>query len=416
MNKHGQVEHVFRHEYGQLVALLLRRVGTQYINAVEDAVQFGLMQALDFWPRNGIPNNSSAWLYQVAWRQLMSELRNTQRRKELLDEQLLFSENDTANDLSDIPLPGEMNDSLLRMLFVACDDDIPVESQLVFTLKSLCGFSVREIGLRLFISEANVYKRFSRARQVLKSQSHKLDTLTDVDMETRLPMVRRILYLVFTEGYLSSHTDTAIRKDLCEEAIRLGRLISESNLSDTPETYALLALMYLHLSRINARQDTSGSLLLLEQQNRSQWNTQHITMGLSFLEQSAQGDVLSRYHVEASIAAEHCLAPTFEQTPWDKIVASYELLESISPSALNHLNRIIALAEWKGPKVGLAALQSMDIPVWLDRSYYWYAVQADLQYRCDLLDLAGESAKQAIHSAPTDHIKQLLRKRFESCC
>lgn len=409
-----QVDHVFRHEYGQLVASLLRRVGVQYVDAVEDAVQHAMVKALDFWCRGDLPENPSAWLYRVALRQLLLDFRSAQRRQTLLAEHTVLANNDAAEQ-DEIPLPGEMGDSLLRMLFVACNDEIPVESQLVFTLKTLCGFSVKEIALRLFITEANAYKRFSRARQHLKKKPDLLNELTDADLIIRLPMVQRVLYLVFTEGYLSSHADTAIRKDLCEEAIRLVLLLSKSTPGNVPETHALLALMYLHLSRMDARQSASGALLLLGQQDRSQWDKQHIMMGLSFLERSARGDILSRFHVEASIAAEHCLASSFEQTRWDKIVASYEVLERIAPSALHRLNRAVAMAEWQGPQAGLAVLQSMDIPGWLDRSYYWYAVQADLQYRCGEIDLACKSAERAIRSAPTDHIKQLLRKRLAGC-
>ncbi len=412
MKQYAQVEHVFRHEYGFLVASLLRRVGVHHIDAVEDAVQHAMMQALDFWCRGDIPDTPSAWLYQVAYHQLLSEFRISQRRKEILSERVDFS-NDVFAEQPEVPLPGEMGDSLLRMLFVACNHDIPVESQLVFTLKSLCGFSVKETALRLFITTANVYKRFSRAREYLKNQPIDLDNLTNSDMLTRLPMVHSVLYLVFTEGHLSSHTDMVIRKDLCEEAIRLVVLISQSTVGDVPETYALLALMYLHLSRMNTRQDDSGALLLLEQQDRSQWNKQFIAMGLGYLERSAQGQTLSRYHVEASIVAEHCLALSFKKTRWDKIVASYALLERIAPSILHQLNRAIAMAEWQGPNAGLDILQSMDIPIWLNRSYHWNAVLADLQYRCGKTTLAKKNAKQAIQKAPTDNIKDLLRNRFE---
>lgn len=302
---------------------------------------------------------------------------------------------------------------MLRMLYIACNDAIPLESQLVFTLKSLCGFNVKEIALRLFITKDNVYKRFSRARKYLQKQPIELDDLTRSDMTTRLPMVHRVLYLVFTEGHLSSHTDIAIRKDLCEEAIRLMLLISQSSIGSVPETYALLALMYFHLARMNARHDDSGTLLLLEQQDRSQWNKQYIAIAMGYIERSAYGQTLSRYHVEASIAAEHCLAPSFKQTRWDKIVASYKLLERISPSILHQLNLAIAMAEWQSPKAGLAILQSMDIEEKLNSSYYLNAVLADFQYRCGNKALAQKNAEEALDKAPTGNIRKLLRSRFE---
>lgn len=386
----------------------------QHVEVIEDAVQHAMMQALDYWRQDAIPENPTAWLYQVAYRQILSEFRITKRRAQLLVEHS-STETSATVEQPEVPLPGEMSDSLLRMLFVTCNDAIPVESQLVFTLKSLCGFSIQEVALRLFITEANTYKRFSRARQYLKNTPIALDTLSNSAMENRLPMVHRILYLLFTEGYLSSHTDSAIRIDLCIEAIRLAQFILESSFGDTPETNALLALLYLHLARMNARQDASGELLLFEQQDRTLWDEQYIAKGLSFLKRSAQGETLSRYHIEAGIAAEHCLAPSFKQTRWKKIVESYELLERIAPSALHGLNRAIAMTEWRGPDAGLAVLQSLNIPNWLDRSYHWHAVHADLQYRCGEVDLARDIAEQAIKTAPTNDIKLLLYKRLEKC-
>ncbi len=358
MSQAGLVEHVFRHEYGSLVASLLARVGVQHVDAVEDAVQYALMQGLNFWPKDNAPTNPSAWLYKVALRKLLSEFRTRQRRHEILNQQPDLAS--PANvELAHVPLSGEMSDAMLRMLFVACQQDIPLESQLVFTLKSLCGFSVKEIALRLFISEENVYKRFSRARKSLKSDPDVLDALTESDMIIRLPAVHAVVYLLFTEGYLSSNADAAIRQDLCEEAIRLALMLSQSVIGKVPETYALLALMYFHLARLNCRQDEAGALLLLEQQDRSQWNQIHMRQALQYLQQSAQGERLSRYHVEANIAAQHGLAASFNETPWDKIAESYELLERIAPSPLHRLNRAEAVAQWQGTMAGLLVLHDM---------------------------------------------------------
>lgn len=412
MNKQEKVEYLFRHEYGKLVALLVRRIGVQHIDIIEDAVQWAMAQALEFWCRGKIPNSPSAWLYQVAYRHLLSEFRTIKHRSLLLSKHLSIEEHEIIED-NEAFFSGEMTDSMLRMLFIACSDKNPIESQLVFTLKSLCGFNIREIALRLFITEANVYKRFSRAKKHLKNETLELDMLSNDEMLSRLPSVHRVLYLLFTEGYLSSHTDTAIRRDLCEEAIRLTRLLAESKIGDVPNSYALLALMCFHLARINTRQNELGMLLLLEQQDRNKWDKQQILVAMSLLAQSANGDFISRYHVEAGIAAEHCLSPSFEQTKWGKIVASYELLYNIAPSPLHLLNLAIATAEWKTPQAGLAVLKSANIPDWLERSYHWYAVQADLLFRSGELALADKNSDLAIAAAPTDSIKQLLFNRLK---
>lgn len=411
MNEQAQVEHLFRHEYGKLVALLLRRLGMQHLESIEDAVQWAMAQALEIWSGQDIPDSPSAWLYQVAYRRLLSEFRATGRRSDLLVEYFTIEQNETFEP-KEVSFAGEMSDAMLRMLFVACNDAMPVESQLVFTLKSLCGFSIREIALRLFITQANVYKRFGRAKQQLKHQTLELDLLSDDDIVARLSSVHRVLYLLFTEGYLSSHTDNAIRRDLCEEAIRMTKLLAASDYGNVPNSYALLALMHFHLSRIDTRQDDFGALLLLEQQDRSQWNKQHITEAMGFLAQSASGNTISRYHIEASIAAEHCLSPSFNQTPWEKIIASYELLHRVAPSPLHYLNYAIAIAQCQSPEAGLAVLKSIDVPDWLDRSYHWYAVQSDLLFRSGDAVKGREYANLAMSVAPTESIKQLLYRRL----
>jgi RNA polymerase sigma-70 factor (ECF subfamily) len=268
------------------------------------------------------------------------------------------------------------------MLFVCCDGSIPVESQLVIALKTLCGFDVREIAVRLFTTEASVYKRLGRARSRLRESPFLPDDLTGEQFSARLAAVHTILYLLFTEGYLSSHAETGIRRELCDEAIRLTRILAEHPVGGTPETFALLALMHLHAARMTARQDGSGGLLLLEEQDRTLWDQREIQSGLSWLARSAHGDVFSRYHAEAGIAAEHCLAPSLAETRWDRVVECYALLERLSPSAIHTLNRAVAVAEWRGPAEGLAVLEGREPPSWLAGSYSWAAVLADLHRRC----------------------------------
>jgi RNA polymerase sigma factor (sigma-70 family) len=406
------VEHFFRHEYSRLVATLSRRVGVQHIEAVEDAVQSALMTALESWTIAGLPDNPSAWLFRVAHNGLVGELRKRTRRDRILEQNPTEDIGIEANG-PEIFLAGELQDDLLRMLFVCCDDAIPVESQLVLALKTLCGFDVREIALRLFTSEANVYKRLGRARGRLREAPPRTDRLSDEEIRSRLPAVRSILYLLFTEGYLSSHPEAAIRRELCNEAIRLATLLTQHPLGRAPETFALLALMHLHAARITARQHGSGGLALLEEQDRDLWDWQEIQVGLTWLARSAQGDVFSRYHAEAGIAAEHCLAPSFQETRWDEVVDGYSLLERIAPSPIHALNRALALAEWQGPTAGLAALDGFEPPPWLAGSYMWAAVLADLHRRCGNADTANSYRTLACNAAPTPAVKELLQRRLQ---
>ena len=393
--------------------MLSRRVGAQYIEVIEDAVQSALMTALESWTIAGLPDNPSAWLFRVSHNNLMGELRQRTRRRRILEENAK-EDIDTPENGPGVFLAAEVQDDLLQMLFVCCDEAIPVESQLVFALKTLCGFDIREIALRLFTSEASVYKRLGRARSRLRQLPPRLGELTDKQCSARLPAVNKILYLLFTEGYLSSDAEMAIRRELCDEAIRLAAILAAHPVGQAPETFALLALMHLHAARMTARLNRSGGLLLLEEQDRELWDRQQIQIGLEWLAKSAQGDAFSRYHAEAGIAAEHCLAPSFQETRWDKVVECYSLLERIAPSAIHKLNRAVAVAEWQGPAAGLAVLKGFEPPTWLAGSYLWAAVLADLHRRCRNVQTAKRYRDVAFKSAPTPAVKELLQRRLRT--
>ena len=413
MTNPNLVEHFFRHEYGKLVALLSRRVGVEFIEDIEDAVQSALMKAIDCWTTKGLPENPTAWLFRVANNELMGVLRQTNQRRRLLE--LHAAANmDALENGPECLLSNEVEDDLLRMLFVCCDEAIPTDSQLVFALKTLCGFDVREIAIRLFTSEANVYKRLGRSRKRMREQPVTLGELTVEQLASRLPAVNKILYLLFTEGYLSSHDQFAIRIELCNEALRLGEILAGHPAGQTPETFALLALMYLHSARMASRQDVSGGLLLLEEQDRTLWDHTKIQVGLQWLARSASGGTFSRYHAEAGIAAEHCLAPSFQDTCWERVVDSYLLLEQTVSSPLHTLNRAVAVAEWQGPHEALVLLEEVKPPTWLSGSYLWAAVMADLHNRCGHAKEAGRYRELAYNLAPNRAVKELLRRRLEN--
>lgn len=415
MSPPALAESFFRHEHARLVATLARRVGLHELELVEDAVQGALLTAVERWRVAGLPDDPSAWLFRVAQNRLMGELRKRSGRRRIL-ERRIDPDADPSAEVVDpaaaARLAGELQDDLLRMLFVCCDGSIPVESQLVLALKTLCGFSVREIAIRLFTSEANVYKRLTRARARLGRSLPDLEAMPPDELPSRLSAVHEVLYLLFTEGYLSSHATMAIRRELCDDAIRLALVLAEHPVGRTPTTFALVALMHLHAARMSARQDRHGGLLLLQEQDREQWDARAIETGLGWLARSAEGDVLSRYHAEAAIAAEHCLAPSFDQTRWDRIASAYAQLEQVAPSPLHRLNRAVAVAEHQGPAAGLALLSGFEPPTWLAGSYMWSAVLADLHRRNGDLPGARRYREVAIASAPTDAVRALLRRRL----
>ncbi len=370
------------------------------------------MKALQTWPSAGLPENPSAWLFRVAHNDLIGVMRQRTGRSRIL-EQLAADHSDDPGDTAEVSLDGEIEDDLLRLLFVCCDGAIPVESQLVLALKTLCGFDVREIAFRLFTTEANVYKRLGRACDRLRELQLRLDELTSEDCAARLSAVHSILYLMFTEGYLSVHPEKAIRRELCSESIRLATLLANHPVEHTPETFALLALMHLQSARMNSRLDASGGLLLLEEQDRTLWDRREIEVGMEWLGKSASGELFTRYHAEAGIAAEHCLAASFKETRWDKIVHCYSLLEGIAPSAIHRLNRAVAVAEWKDPEAGLAILQGLEPPTWLEGSYMWVAVLADLHRRCGNVEQAGHYREIAFNLAPTSAVSEMLMRRLQ---
>jgi RNA polymerase sigma-70 factor (ECF subfamily) len=391
--------------------MLARRVGVQHIELVEDAVQCALMAALTAWTQQCVPEDPGGWLYKVAHNKLIQDLRRASGRLKILE--------DAAGDLSegashpvDPLFSEEIRDDMLRMLFVCCHEDVPWESRLVLALKTLCGFSTPEIAMRLFTSEANVHKRLARARDRLR------ETMPDVEsppldkLESRLSSVHSVLYLLFNEGYLSAHAEQTIRRELCEEAIRLTMLLTQHTVGATPQTFALLALMHLHMARLGSRVDATGGLLLLEEQDRSAWEVDRIYTGLQWLQRSATGDVFSRYHAEAGIAAEHCLAPSYRQTRWQEIDDLYARLERSAPSPLHTLNRAVAIAEWRGPQAALALLDGVEVPAGLCGSYLWDAVLADLHRRAGHSELSQHHRQRALGSAPTHAVRELLRRRL----
>ncbi len=383
----------------------------EHLEDIEDAVQAALMAAVESWTFGGLPASPSAWLFRVASNNLLDELRKRTRRRRILQDNA--TEDVGSEDAQEVFFAGELPDDLLRMLFVCCDDAIPVESQLVIALKTLCGFDVREIAIRLFTSEASIYKRLGRAQSRLREFRPRVDSLTHDQYSARLASVHKVLYLLFTEGYLSSDVKIAVRRELCDEAIRLVEILADHPVGKAPETFALLALMHLHVARMSARQDGAGGLLLLEEQDRSLWDMDRIQEGLKWLANSAEGDRFSRYHAEAGIAAEHCLAPSFRKTRWGKVAECYAMLEHFTHSPIHKLNRAVAIAEWKGPAKSLDFLEGFEPPTWLAGSYMWAAVLADLHRRCGDSVLSKRYREIAYSSAPTPLVKQLLQRRLQ---
>jgi RNA polymerase sigma factor (sigma-70 family) len=401
-------EHWFRHEFGRLVAALVRRFGARRVELCEDAVQAALLRAVEVWPQRGSPDDRSAWLYRVAHNRVVDGIRRERRSAAAPDERT--TEADTEAHV--VHLEREVTDDQLRLLFVCADPAIPHDSQVALALKTLCGFSTEEIAARFFQSVDAIHKRLQRARAALRAGAVAIDTPPLTELVTRLPAVLHIIYLLFTEGHSSSLADAPIRRELCEEAIRLGELVADHPVAAAAEADALVALMVLTAARFDARLDDRGELLRLEEQDRTRWDATLIQRGLARLSRAARGDVISRYHLEAAISLEHGLAPSYRETRWQEITRLYRMLAAVAPSPLVTLNQAIAVAEWQGPDAGLALLEATPPPPWLQGYHLWDATLGELHRRRGDRARAASHLARALAAAPTPAEKALLARRL----
>lgn len=394
----------------ELCAVLVRRFGVARHAEVEDAVQEAVARMLARTPADP-PDDAGAWLYRVASNHLLGEAATRQNRARILN---LSTTDVPGPSPDDAPahLAHELPDAALRMLFVCCDPTLPAPSQLALALSVLCGLTVDEVALRLFASKAHIYKRLARARTRLRTSGVELDALDDATLAQRLPAVHHVLYLMFTEGHLATQADRGVRRELCADALRLALLLTRHPTTDVPATSALVALFHLHASRLDARVDADGHVILLDEQDRAAWDRRLVAEGLRWLARSARGDALSRYHLEAEIAAEHSLAPSFSQTRWERLVTLYAQLDQVCPSPLHALNRALAIAEVDGPRAALVALDGQEPPAWLEVSHLWSAVLADLHRRAGDVTAAEAHRQRALASAPGESLRAVLARRL----
>lgn len=359
-NVHQLVSHLFRHEAGKMAAVLTRMVGLRELQFAEDLVQDTLLQALHVWKIKGIPDNPTAWLYTVAKRKAIDVIRqrNTHAHIEAELAKAFRSEWTLAPTITRL-FDDEIEDSQLRMMFACCHPSIPHESQIALVLKTLCGLSISEIAHSFLTQDETITKRLYRAREKIRTEGIELEQISVANITNRQNTVLHTLYLLFSEGYNSTHPDKLIRHDLCEEAMRLCLLLTKNKLTNSPDVNALLALMCLQASRADARLDENGNIVLLQDQNRTLWNKALIEKGYEFLDKSGEGQNYSEYHLEAAIAATHAQAKTFEQTNWLRIVELYQILLTLKPDPIVELNLAIALSKAQSVKAGLQKLQNI---------------------------------------------------------
>jgi len=410
------VEHLFRRESGRMIAALTRVFGFHNLELAEDVMQDALCRALEVWKHQGMPDNPSAWLMTTAKNHAVDVLRRERTARTFAPEitRLLESEWTFRPTIEAAFGPHAIQDDELRMMFSCVDPRLTEEAQVALILHILCGFSVSEISNAFLCTPAAAEKRITRAKKVLASDTKLFELASTEDFRTRLSAVHRALYLLFNEGYHGANTETAVRVELCREAMRLATLLRDHPLAATPPTLALLALMCLHAARMPSRVDESGSLSLLPDQDRSQWNRELIEDGQRLLEQSATGDVVSEFHVEAAIAWCHASAPTAQATNWAQIVALYDTLLRIRPSPVIALNRAIAVAQHAGPEQGLTAIHAIDGCERL-RAYPFYPMAlGELELQCGRHSAACEHFKAALQLARNPTEQRFMQSRIDA--
>jgi RNA polymerase sigma factor (sigma-70 family) len=411
------VEHLFRRESGRMIAALTRVFGFHNLALAEDVMQDALCRALEVWKHHGMPDNPSAWLMTTAKNHAVDVLRRERTARTFAPEitRLLESEWTFRPTIEAAFGPHAIQDDELRMMFSCVDPRLTEEAQVALILHILCGFSVGEISNAFLCSAAAAEKRITRAKKVLASATQLFELAGTEDFCSRLSAVHRALYLLFNEGYHGANTKTAVRVELCREAMRLATLLRDHPLAATPSTFALLALMCLHAARMPSRVDESGSLSLLPDQDRSQWNIELIQEGQRLLEESASGEVVSEYHVEAAIAWCHASAPTAQATNWAQVIALYDTLLRIRPSPVIALNRAIAIAQHAGPEEGLTAIHAIHDSERL-RTYPFYPMAlGELELQCGRHGLASQHFSTALQLARNPTEQRFMRSRIEAC-
>jgi RNA polymerase sigma factor (sigma-70 family) len=407
------VGHLFRHESGKMAAVLTRIVGLQNLELAQDLVQDTLLKAIQTWKIKGIPENPSAWLYTVAKRKALDAIRQKKIHIEIESElaKAFQSEWTMAPAVQHLFFDHEIEDSQLRMMFACCHPAIPYESQLALTLKTLCGLSVSEIAHSFLTNDETITKRLYRAREKIREEKIDLEIPSTQTLLNRVETVLHTLYLLFTEGYNSSHPDQLIRHDLCEEAMRLCLLLTKKSITDLPNTRALMALMCFQSSREDARLTSSGNIILLKHQDRKLWNQELIEKGNAYLNASADGDALSEYHLEAAIAACHARAESFEVTDWQGILRLYELLSSIKTDPFVELNKAIVLGLAESPEIGLEALTSI---AGLENNSIYHAALGDFHQQLNHTLEAKAYYTKAISLTKSKSEIELLQEKITS--
>ncbi len=410
-------DHLFRREAGRMVSTVTRIFGVHNLALAEDVVQDAFCRALEVWKFRGVPENPSAWLMTTAKNRAVDILRRERTARTFAPElgRLLESEWTLVPTVEEQFAASAIKDDQLRMMFSCCHPELSTEAQVTLILKTLCGFSVSEIAHALLASEDSIEKRLGRARKLFRLSGTFVEIPNASDIPKRLEPVYQAIYLLFNEGYHGSRSEPKVREDLCLEAIRLSLLLYEHPAGENPKTHALLALLCFHAARLPGRIDEEGDLIQLEMQDRSKWDRDLIAKGFHFLEKSSMGNELSEYHLEAGIASLHCLARSYEEIDWAKILELYDVLYRIRPSPIVALNRAVALGNARGPEEGLTELSKIPDRAKLKDYPFYPAAQGEFHFLAGRPDEAAKHFEGAMKLARSRSETNFFERKLKAC-
>jgi RNA polymerase sigma factor (sigma-70 family) len=406
------IDAVWRIESARLIAGLARMV--RDVGLAEDFAQDALVAALEQWPESGVPDNPGAWLMAIAKRRAIDALRRNallERKQEALGREL----EDQAEPDLDAAIDDDVGDDLLRLVFTACHPVLSTEARVALTLRLLGGLTTEEIARAFLVPEPTVAQRIVRAKRTLAAAHVPFEVPSGAELAPRLASVLEVVYLIFNEGYSATAGDDWMRPALCEEALRLGRILAAITPKE-PEVHGLVALMEIQASRFKARTGPSGEPVLLLDQDRARWDRLLIGRGLAALECAEQlGDTLGPYALQAAIAACHARALTAEETDWVRIAALYGALAQLAPSPVVELNRAVALSMAFGPAVGLELVDALTAEPALREYHLLPGVRGDLLAKLGRFDEARVEFERAASLTRNNRERDLLLERAAGC-
>ncbi|MFV9550836.1 RNA polymerase sigma factor [Algibacter sp. PT7-4] len=407
--EHKLIDHLFRHHSGKMVSVLIRIFGLSNLDIIEDAVQDTFIKASIVW-RTKRPENPEAWLTQAAKNRVVDIFRKLQTEKRNSPH---LSQGIHTIAIHELFLDDEIDDAQLRMIFTACHPSLSAKVRIAFALKTVSGFSSKEIASALLTKEETIKKRLTRARQSIQVNKIKFSIPQGKTLKARLSSVLEVLYLIFNEGFHSNSKKNLVRSDLCGEAMRLCQLVIKHKQMGTPDAYALFALMCFHSSRLNAKINSNNEILDLKQQDRSQWHFPLIKLGNSMMNKAVETDQFSSYHFEAAIAGEHMRSGSFEDTNWDKIRDWYEALYKINPMPSYVLTLAvisIQVEDYSNAKVYFNKLNPEDLQ---QRIYLYYGAKADYYAATNNFKKAIIFIDKALETVINLSEKEYLQKKKE---